>query len=65
MTGQEIKAALVAKGIKQTEIARRVGHSQPFVNDVITRKRRSPAIERAIAEAIGKPLKKVFPELAA
>lgn len=65
MTGPEIKAALLAKGIKQVEIARRVGHSGAYVNDVITRKRRSLAIERAIAEAIGKPLKKVFPEIAA
>lgn len=65
MTGREIKAALVERGVKQVEIARKTGHGPSFVNDVITRKRRSPAIEKAIAEAIGKPLKKVFPEIAA
>jgi len=65
MTGREIKAALVAVGVKQVDIARQVGHSGPFVSDVIMRRRRSPAIERAIADAIGKPLKKVFPDVAA
>jgi len=64
MKPAEIKAALVLRGVKQAAIARQVGHSSAFVNDVITRKRRSPAIERAIAEALGKPLKKVFPEAA-
>ena len=59
-----IKAALKAKYIRQAAIARQVGHSPAFVNDVITGKRRSPAIELAIANALGKPLKKVFPEAA-
>jgi lambda repressor-like predicted transcriptional regulator len=65
MEPQDIKAELVRRKVKQADIARQVGHSAPFVNDVISRKRRSPAIEKAVAEAIGKPLKKVFPEVAA
>lgn len=60
MAPNEIKAALVAKAVKQADIARQVGHAPSFVNDVITRKRRSPAIEKAIAQAIGKPVSRVF-----
>ena len=61
MKPAEIKAALVLRGVRQADIARQVGHAGAFVHDVIAGKRRSLAIEQAVAAALGKPLKEVFP----
>lgn len=60
LTKQERKAALVLKGIRQSDIARATGFSAAYVNDVIAGHRRSDEIERAIARAIGRPTREVF-----
>lgn len=62
MTSREIKAALVLAGVSQSDIARDVGLSAQLVGEVIRRTRKNALIEVAVAKAIGKPLKKVFPE---
>lgn len=60
MEANEIKAELVRRGVTQTEIALAVGRSKQLVGDVIRRARRNPAIEREIAQRIGKPVRRVF-----
>lgn len=61
----ERKAALVLNGVRQADIARATGFSGAYVSDVISGYRRNAAIERAIARAIGHPVKEVFGEEAA
>lgn len=61
MKPSEIKAALVAKGVRQADIARQTEYSGPYVHDVIVGNRRNERIETAIAEAIGRPVEEVFP----
>jgi lambda repressor-like predicted transcriptional regulator len=65
MDPNEIKAALVKAGVKQADIARSVGKSKQLVGDVIRRHRRNTEIEQEVAARIGKPVKKVFAEVAA
>lgn len=64
MDALEIKRALAGRGVTQTAIAESVGKSKQLVGDVIRRHRRNADIERAVAEAIGKPVKRVFGEAA-
>lgn len=61
MTRRERKAALVARGVSQAEIARAVPCSEAYVSDVIAGNRRSDRIEELVARAIGKPVEDVFP----
>lgn len=55
------KAALVLKGVKQADIARRLGVAPTHVSDVIYGRRRSARVEEAIAEALGRPQGEIFP----
>jgi transcriptional regulator with XRE-family HTH domain len=64
MTARDRKAELVRNGVTQAEIARRTGFSLGYVGDVIAGNRRSPKIQSAIAEAIGRPVREVFGDLA-
>lgn len=57
----ERKVALLRAGITQSQIARQLRTSLQYVNDVLYGRRRSPRIEAAIAEAIGRPVEDVFP----
>lgn len=61
MKPNEIKAALVLAGVRQVAIARATQLSGAYVSDVIAGNRRSEKIERAIAKAIGLPVRDVFP----
>lgn len=65
MTPAERKAELMRRGVTQTAIAERLGVHLSHVGHVVNDRRRSVAVEQAIAEAIGKPVKKVFPQVAA
>lgn len=60
MAPEHIKAELVRKKVKQSDVARTVGKSPQLVNDVIHGARRNHAIEREIASRIGKPVSRVF-----
>lgn len=60
MTRRERKAALVAVGVSQADIARAADKSQAFVSDVIAGHRRSERVEELVARAIGKPVSDVF-----
>lgn len=57
-----IKAALAAKGITQTQIARMLKVKPPTVHNVISGKRRNPRIRQAIALAIGCRVSELWPE---
>lgn len=61
LSPRERKAALVLKGIKQADIARRLGVAPTHVSDVVYGRRRSVRVETAIAEALGQPAPEVFP----
>lgn len=62
MTPAEIKAAMILKGISQTEIATELGRDRTEVSAVINGRRTTLYIRQAIARAIGKPLLEVFPD---
>lgn len=60
MTKLERKAAMVLAGATQANIARATEFSDAYVHDVISGNRRNDVIERAIANAIGRPVDEVF-----
>lgn len=62
MQPNEIRAALILKGITGVSIARSLGVPQQNVAAVIALTRRTPRIRQAIAAAIGKPVAEVFPD---
>lgn len=62
MRPNKIKAILVEKGVTVTSIAKRLGVSQPTVTLTIQGKTTSARIRAAIAEAIGQPVEKLWPE---
>lgn len=60
MTPLQRKVALMEKGVTFTEIAKQQGVTVQHVSHVNRGVRRSPSIEKAIADAIGKPIGRVF-----
>jgi len=65
MTPDEIRAELILQGRKKvtmTSIAKELGCSQAAVTLVISKKAISKRIMFAIAKAIDKPVREVFPE---
>lgn len=57
----DIRSALKARKITQTEIANMLKVTVVSVNDVISGKRKNPRIRKAIALAIGKPVSELWP----
>jgi transcriptional regulator with XRE-family HTH domain len=62
MTPNQQRAELMLRGIKMKEIARNLGIRAQHVSAVIAGTRRTPYVQAAIANAIGKPVDEVFPE---
>ena len=62
MTPAEIKAAMLLKGISQTEIAEALDKGHARINEVINGRSSNKVVRAAIAKAIGKPIEKVFPD---
>jgi len=65
LTTLQRKAALMEKGVTQAQIAATLGISEQQVSQVMNcerTERRSRRVEQAIADAIGKPVAKVFPK---
>lgn len=60
MTSRERKIELLRRGKTQADIARRLAVSESYVSQIIKGTRRNRLIERAIARAIGKPIREVF-----
>ena len=65
MTPVEIKVELLRKGKTLAEIASGLDLTPGHVSQVVWGKRRSPVVEEAVAKAIGRPVQKVFPDVAA
>ena len=62
MKPNEILAALMLKGIRLVDIARRLNVSRGTVSNIIHRRTQSRRIQAAIAEAIGKNVDEVWPQ---
>jgi transcriptional regulator with XRE-family HTH domain len=62
MTALERQFALKKKGTNQHQVAATLGVADVSVSDVITGKRVSDRIMRAIAAALGEDVRLVFPE---
>jgi transcriptional regulator with XRE-family HTH domain len=68
-----ISALLLLHGIRQDDIAERIGVSKPLVSLVVTRKRggtkkygpKVVLVRQAVAEAIGMPVEELWPDKAA
>ncbi len=60
MTPKQRKIALIEADASMSEIARRLGVTPSHVSQVVRGDRRSPSVERAVAEAIGKAADEVF-----
>ena len=60
MTRNEIRAALLLKGVTLTAIAQECGVSTASVSRVIARQTTSQRIRAAVAAAIGLPEEEVF-----
>lgn len=61
LTPNDRKAELLRKGLTMSAVARQLEVSANHVALVVAGKRRSPRVEQAIADAIGIPVRKVFP----
>jgi transcriptional regulator with XRE-family HTH domain len=60
LTALERKAEMVLRQVTQQDIANGLGLTQSHVSEVIRGKRRSPRVEQAVAEALGRPVEEVF-----
>lgn len=65
MTPTERKVELLKRDTTMTALAESLGCTVSHVSHVIHGRRRAPRIEQAIADAIGKPVKRVFEPVAA
>lgn len=63
LTPRERKAALVLKGVTYAAIARELEITGTQVGSVVAGIRRSSRVEQAVADAIGKPVRAVFPPI--
>jgi len=63
MTPLEIRNAIHKAGLNQAAIARAINKSPVSVSYVIDGKRNSRPIHEAIAEAIGKDIREIWPDL--
>ncbi|HRQ63906.1 MAG TPA: hypothetical protein PKZ76_03430 [Xanthomonadaceae bacterium] len=64
MNPHDIKALLGKRGVRQVHLARQLRVSPSLITGVIFRRARSQRVAAAISAAVGKPLDKLFPELA-
>lgn len=58
---RRIKARMVVRGVTTVDIAREAGVSRTWVSLVLHGHKRSKKVERAIAQAVGKPVEELWP----
>ena len=68
--GRYVSALLVLHGINQTELAEKIGVSQPLMNAVVTGRRRGVKkkgriVREAVAQALGVNVDELWPNKAA
>ena len=61
MTEKEIRILLILSDVSQVSIARKCGKPKSYVHQVITGERAFPEIRQAIADAVGRPIKQLWP----
>jgi transcriptional regulator with XRE-family HTH domain len=61
MTSTEIKILLLRDGITQTSIAKKIGVTLGFVNQIINGQRRTRRVRMAIAKAVGRRVEDLWP----
>ena len=61
MTSCRLHAELVRRGIRQTDVARKLGLNRRTVNDIVRGRGRSRRVEQLIAELIGRSAESLFP----
>ena len=62
MTRQEIKAALILKGISMAEIARKFKVQPTVVSQIVAGRSRSARIQKHMAKLLGKKVKEIWPD---
>ena len=62
MTRQEIKAALILKGISMAEIARKFKVQPTVVSQNVAGRSRSARIQKHMAKLLGKKVKEIWPD---
>lgn len=62
MHHEDIKAALRKRGYTITRVAREMGLHQSTISTAIRPGRRSRPVEKKIADILGRPVEKVWPE---
>jgi transcriptional regulator with XRE-family HTH domain len=62
MNTAKVKRLLRQAGVKQTDIARKLGISPQQVNAVVHGKRPQHSVVKAIAEAVNRPVADLWPE---
>ena len=62
LTSAEIKAALLLRGISQTEIAEASGVERSRVSEVINGRRTTRRIREAVAKALGRDVEAIWPD---
>ena len=62
MEGYQIRAAMLAKNISVTSIAKKLGIAVPNISQVIHGDKKTPRIRKAIADAVGIPISELWPE---
>ena len=65
MKPNEIRAALLMKGIRLVDIANKLKVSRSAVSSIISGKYKSARIQEEIAGAIGKSVEEIWPDIAA
>ena len=61
MTSKEIKILMELLDVTQTQVARKLKVTVPAVNSVIKGLRGNPRIRQAIADAVGRPVRQIWP----
>lgn len=63
METHEIKALMMLKKVTSASIAKKENVSRTWVSLVLTGRRNSPRIRKAIATAVGWPVTKLWPDM--
>lgn len=61
MNNLEIKALIMLSGKTISSIAREARVTREWVSKVINRQRKSPRVQKAVADAVGKSVKELWP----
>jgi len=61
-TGLEIRIKMWRAGVTAAQIAEKLHVTAAFVHQVITGERQTEYVRKAIAEALSKPVEKLWPE---